>query len=144
MIRRPPRSTQSRSSAASDVYKRQVHIIILLGTYRSIHTDSTSIGFETVLNLFRNHLKYFSYFLRRGFPFIFLFQSCESSVYAVNKSDFIDREPYDPCLFSKRLEYRLTNPPYSIRDKFKASCLIKTLCCFHQTKVTLIDQIRNC
>eukprot|EP01015_Nassula_variabilis_P025633 TRINITY_DN5022_c0_g1_i1.p3 TRINITY_DN5022_c0_g1~~TRINITY_DN5022_c0_g1_i1.p3 ORF type:complete len:161 (+),score=45.49 TRINITY_DN5022_c0_g1_i1:34-516(+) len=26
MIRRPPRSTQSRSSAASDVYKRQPHI----------------------------------------------------------------------------------------------------------------------
>src|SRR5450756_1336391 len=25
MIRRPPRATQSRSSAASDVYKRQVH-----------------------------------------------------------------------------------------------------------------------
>ena len=25
MIRRPPRDTQSRSSAASDVYKRQVH-----------------------------------------------------------------------------------------------------------------------
>src|SRR5450756_3209870 len=28
MIRRPPRSTQSRSSAASDVYKRQVTICI--------------------------------------------------------------------------------------------------------------------
>src|SRR5450756_97932 len=27
MIRRPPRSTQSRSSAASDVYKRQVHAV---------------------------------------------------------------------------------------------------------------------
>eukprot|EP00657_Telonema_sp_P-1_P009397 TRINITY_DN357_c0_g1_i4.p1 TRINITY_DN357_c0_g1~~TRINITY_DN357_c0_g1_i4.p1 ORF type:complete len:105 (+),score=22.06 TRINITY_DN357_c0_g1_i4:142-456(+) len=26
MIRRPPRSTQSRSSAASDVYKRQVQV----------------------------------------------------------------------------------------------------------------------
>ena len=26
MIRRPPRSTQSRSSAASDVYKRQIHM----------------------------------------------------------------------------------------------------------------------
>ena len=25
MVRRPPRSTQSRSSAASDVYKRQAH-----------------------------------------------------------------------------------------------------------------------
>ena len=29
MIRRPPRSTQSRSSAASDVYKRQLEIILL-------------------------------------------------------------------------------------------------------------------
>eukprot|EP00657_Telonema_sp_P-1_P008755 TRINITY_DN3070_c0_g1_i1.p1 TRINITY_DN3070_c0_g1~~TRINITY_DN3070_c0_g1_i1.p1 ORF type:complete len:102 (-),score=49.13 TRINITY_DN3070_c0_g1_i1:104-409(-) len=30
MIRRPPRSTQSRSSAASDVYKRQIRILELL------------------------------------------------------------------------------------------------------------------
>src|SRR5680860_1152056 len=28
MIRRPPRSTQSRSSAASDVYKRQVRSLV--------------------------------------------------------------------------------------------------------------------
>ena len=28
MIRRPPRSTQSRSSAASDVYKRQIIIAV--------------------------------------------------------------------------------------------------------------------
>src|SRR5450756_919056 len=31
MIRRPPRSTQSRSSAASDVYKRQLHNIMGAG-----------------------------------------------------------------------------------------------------------------
>ena len=31
MIRRPPRSTQSRSSAASDVYKRQILFGGLLG-----------------------------------------------------------------------------------------------------------------
>src|SRR5450756_3224071 len=31
MIRRPPRSTQSRSSAASDVYKRQHHTRLLDG-----------------------------------------------------------------------------------------------------------------
>ena len=30
MIRRPPRSTQSRSSAASDVYKRQLHTLLRL------------------------------------------------------------------------------------------------------------------
>src|SRR5680860_746576 len=35
MIRRPPRSTQSRSSAASDVYKRQS----LLWTFQDAHSD---------------------------------------------------------------------------------------------------------
>src|SRR5450756_2638116 len=34
MIRRPPRSTQSRSSAASDVYKRQELHVHLEGTIR--------------------------------------------------------------------------------------------------------------
>src|SRR5680860_844510 len=33
MIRRPPRSTQSRSSAASDVYKRQRGAIFKYGSY---------------------------------------------------------------------------------------------------------------
>src|SRR5680860_1396423 len=34
MIRRPPRSTQSRSSAASDVYKRQLHDISTADIWR--------------------------------------------------------------------------------------------------------------
>ena len=41
MIRRPPRSTQSRSSAASDVYKRQVkkHARIEMSEVRALHTS---------------------------------------------------------------------------------------------------------
>src|SRR5450756_1409841 len=39
MIRRPPRSTQSRSSAASDVYKRQVHGTVTLECV--VKTDGT-------------------------------------------------------------------------------------------------------
>ena len=37
MIRRPPRSTLSSSSAASDVYKRQLHKACVLGHYRIVH-----------------------------------------------------------------------------------------------------------
>src|SRR5678809_1331478 len=33
MIRRPPRSTLDRSSAASDVYKRQAHVVALRHRY---------------------------------------------------------------------------------------------------------------
>src|SRR5680860_1435888 len=40
MIRRPPRSTQSRSSAASDVYKRQETVVVL--AERLVGADSCS------------------------------------------------------------------------------------------------------
>src|SRR5680860_1033156 len=52
MIRRPPRSTQSRSSAASDVYKRQVrcfeddeitHVDGDIDPIRDIETISTEL-----------------------------------------------------------------------------------------------------
>src|SRR5450756_3051911 len=60
MIRRPPRSTQSRSSAASDVYKRQV-----LGdkpySARAHRTLLRSRGVKTVIpepsNQIRNRLR---------------------------------------------------------------------------------------
>src|SRR5450756_2563560 len=42
MIRRPPRSTQSRSSAASDVYKRQDHNELNLRTAQRQLNDARS------------------------------------------------------------------------------------------------------
>src|SRR5450756_3011664 len=39
MIRRPPRSTQSRSSAASDVYKRQTLPVPVLGLVILAHVE---------------------------------------------------------------------------------------------------------
>src|SRR5450756_3005957 len=41
MIRRPPRSTQSRSSAASDVYKRQHYDLIVLLLFRLVLGDAS-------------------------------------------------------------------------------------------------------
>ena len=48
MIRRPPRSTQSRSSAASDVYKRQaIDIALGLGANPQPFVLATVIGAST-------------------------------------------------------------------------------------------------
>ena len=55
MIRRPPRSTQSRSSAASDVYKRQVDIYLL-------STESPSMVIEKSEDL-DFYVKYFNKFI---------------------------------------------------------------------------------
>src|SRR5680860_1372175 len=48
MIRRPPRSTQSRSSAASDVYKRQV---VLGGARQTIGAAAASPDDAAVLEV---------------------------------------------------------------------------------------------
>ena len=79
MIRRPPRSTQSRSSAASDVYKRQVleglvdklirrhpHIFgeaeakdtaeVLRQWERIKKTEAHSAGLESILDLSLIHI----------------------------------------------------------------------------------------
>ena len=45
MIRRPPRSTQSRSSAASDVYKRQDSFV---STNQNTEIDSINSYFECI------------------------------------------------------------------------------------------------
>ena len=53
MIRRPPRSTQSRSSAASDVYKRQQQSyrknkkgVVFLKHSVYIHTQSLQLAYR--------------------------------------------------------------------------------------------------
>ena len=43
MIRRPPRSTQSRSSAASDVYKRQV--LVMVSSVRARRSSLAGVSF---------------------------------------------------------------------------------------------------
>eukprot|EP00657_Telonema_sp_P-1_P007730 TRINITY_DN2785_c0_g1_i1.p1 TRINITY_DN2785_c0_g1~~TRINITY_DN2785_c0_g1_i1.p1 ORF type:complete len:114 (-),score=54.30 TRINITY_DN2785_c0_g1_i1:24-365(-) len=50
MIRRPPRSTQSRSSAASDVYKRQVQLGVVLRAFHRAHQ------WERVLQLYHDNM----------------------------------------------------------------------------------------
>eukprot|EP01017_Pseudomicrothorax_dubius_P051259 TRINITY_DN9833_c0_g1_i4.p1 TRINITY_DN9833_c0_g1~~TRINITY_DN9833_c0_g1_i4.p1 ORF type:complete len:234 (-),score=33.26 TRINITY_DN9833_c0_g1_i4:34-735(-) len=52
MIRRPPRSTQSRSSAASDVYKRQVHGgSILINSFKMIKLTIRSLTVLLILHI---------------------------------------------------------------------------------------------
>ena len=46
MIRRPPRSTLDRSSAASDVYKRQVLVLVAYGDRRPIVQEVEPRAFE--------------------------------------------------------------------------------------------------
>ena len=63
MIRRPPRSTQSRSSAASDVYKRQsftlIEILIVIAVVGALSTF-VLVGTSSITNKASNCLLYTS------------------------------------------------------------------------------------
>src|SRR5450756_2085131 len=64
MIRRPPRSTQSRSSAASDVYKRQAGLIPVL-LLQSLALSPPSIAVRNNANVLRESTKALHYGLLR-------------------------------------------------------------------------------
>ena len=56
MIRRPPRSTLDRSSAASDVYKRQIHISnIILNLPGKIYFEIGVNQFKPVQKFFKDY-----------------------------------------------------------------------------------------
>ena len=79
MIRRPPRSTQSRSSAASDVYKRQ-----RLGYDKSsglvYFNDITSEIFSFHIEKVLKELKPFAVYQNDGRPFILFFEQRNQSI----------------------------------------------------------------
>src|SRR5450756_2724211 len=52
MIRRPPRSTQSRSSAASDVYKRQLWKEFLFATFDPLGAGASGLNVNALDYLF--------------------------------------------------------------------------------------------
>src|SRR5680860_105759 len=54
MIRRPPRSTQSRSSAASDVYKRQPPAVPRFDAVETGHLAVYPVGTERLGMVLRN------------------------------------------------------------------------------------------
>ena len=60
MIRRPPRSTQSRSSAASDVYKRQLVQQARFAQPR-VGQDGDELGLALVRDLLESGLEAVSY-----------------------------------------------------------------------------------
>src|SRR5450756_2196255 len=71
MIRRPPRSTQSRSSAASDVYKRQALTPAGLGGCVIELMDRGLVDFiiSTGANLYHDLHYALNFILHRGSPF---------------------------------------------------------------------------
>src|SRR5664279_6490667 len=70
MIRRPPRSTLSSSSAASDVYKRQLQngsvVALLAGLWRGIKSELDAAAHELAPDLRPSHVRLLSLTPRDG------------------------------------------------------------------------------
>src|SRR5450756_1982632 len=96
MIRRPPRSTQSRSSAASDVYKRQVggqQVMSLRWLAAGVLVLSTALSFvdRQVLAALTPLLKDEFHLSNEGYGYIVSAFSLAYAVFAPVAGLFIDR-----------------------------------------------------
>ena len=56
-------------------------------------------------------------------------------------TDYVYGEAYNSCLVSQCQDNSLSDPPNSVGYELKAPRFVKSLCCFNQTKIPLIDQI---
>src|SRR5450756_852700 len=116
MIRRPPRSTQSRSSAASDVYKRKdLRIEMPVADFRSLETASIWPDiYDTVLRLVKAHAA----------TIVFVNNRATAEKVAANVNDIAGTEICIPHHGSLSKERR-----FDIEDRFKTGdirCMVAT------------------
>ncbi len=59
----------------------------------------------------------------------------------VQRADAVQRQTDDARLFGQRLQDRLADPPYGIRDELVAAGFVEPLGGLDQTEVALVDQV---
>src|SRR5665213_486894 len=59
----------------------------------------------------------------------------------MNISGAIERNANDSGLLRERLEYRLANPPYRVRNEFDTLGLVESPSGAHETQVSLVDKV---
>ena len=59
----------------------------------------------------------------------------------IQRAYLIEGETDNSRLFGQSLQDRLTNPPYSVRDKLEATGFVEFLSGFDETQITFVDQV---
>ena len=101
----------------------------------------TGIAGKDIGNFRFAHVQDVGKLLSRGFALIFLLKGDEGFIGLIISANLILWKAHQSSLLGQGLQYRLTDPPYSIRNKFKALGFIKALCGFDKSQVALIDKV---
>ena len=79
----------------------------------------------------------------RRSPFVLLLEPGERLVDLIERSHLVQRQADDAALFGQRLQDRLADPPYGIRNKFEAARFVELLGGLDQSQIPLVDQVRQ-
>ena len=72
-----------------------------------------------------------------------LLEPGERLVDLIERSHLVQRQADDAALFGQRLQDRLADPPYGIRNKFEAARFVELLGGLDQSQIPLVDQVRQ-
>ena len=75
---------------------------------------------------------------------MFLLELIDFMTNLIQRTYLIQRQTNDTALLSNSLKNALTNPPNSVRDKLKTTCLIKLLSGFNQTNISFVNKVCKC
>ena len=100
-----------------------------------------AVSLSSLLNLSLIDLGELCQLSHRGTTLVKLLKTVDLLINLAQGTTLIQWQAHDAALLSDGLKNALANPPYSIRDKLKSTCLIKFLCCLYQSDVTLVDQV---
>eukprot|EP00826_Nyctotherus_ovalis_P031633 TRINITY_DN2531_c0_g1_i2.p1 TRINITY_DN2531_c0_g1~~TRINITY_DN2531_c0_g1_i2.p1 ORF type:complete len:321 (+),score=84.26 TRINITY_DN2531_c0_g1_i2:25-963(+) len=122
MIRRPPRSTQSRSSAASDVYKRQILYIAITYGGLAIFLFRGVIPYLPSIQIGPLHLVFCFLLILSSFAsFIVLSRSDPGAIKKESVERLRKKYPYDGVVF-KEEECRVCKMTRIARSKHCSAC----------------------
>ena len=115
-------------------------VVVRIGE-RGIHGYVSRVHFESVTDFIFRHFYFLRNLLYRRTSLVFLFKLGQYLIYFVYRSHLVKWHSYQSALFRQGLQYALSYPPYSIWDKFEATCLVKLLGGSYQSHITLVDEV---
>ena len=103
-----------------------------------------TVGHQALSDFLFINLYGFRKLRNRRLALVLLLELVDFVINLAQRAHLIQRQTHNAALLGNGLQDALANPPNSVRNEFETTSLVKFLCGFNQSNVTLIDEVCEC